>query len=179
MKDYKETNPKDEAAAGIRVDLSLVPQTGIIYAALGFTEGHLKYGGYNWRVSGVKASVYAAAFLRHFIKWFNGEWVDPKTQVPHLASCIACLMIVIDGYEMGNLIDDRPPALAHEVSGGIGELLSYAEDITKHLHEKFPPSQGPGRYTEEGIREKKINDFTDGTDRSISSWGLFPNSGGD
>jgi hypothetical protein len=88
-------------------------------------------------------------------------------------------MIVIDGYEMGNLIDDRPPALAHEVSGGIGELLSYAEDITKHLHEKFPPSQGPGRYTEEGIREKKINDFTDGTDRSISSWGLFPNSGGD
>jgi hypothetical protein len=105
MKDYKETNPKDEAAAGIRVDLSLVPQTGIIYAALGFTEGHLKYGGYNWRVSGVKASVYAAAFLRHFIKWFNGEWVDPKTQVPHLASCIACLMIVIDGYEMGNLID--------------------------------------------------------------------------
>jgi len=78
----KETNPKDDAAAGTRVDLSLYPHTAIVHGALAMTEDHLKYGGYNYRVSGVKASVYIAALRRHLLKWEAGQNVDLKTLVP-------------------------------------------------------------------------------------------------
>lgn len=85
MSDHKDTNPKDGAATS-RLDLTLFPQTALAYGALAFTEGHLKYGGYNWRDAGVNASVYVAAALRHLTKWYNGEAFDPKTGVPHLAN---------------------------------------------------------------------------------------------
>ena len=135
---HKPTNPKDRAATS-RLDFSLVPTSAIAYAALAFTEGDAKYGGYNWRVAGVSASVYIAASLRHISKFYNGEECDDVSKVPHLGSAIACLAVVIDSIEMGNLNDDRPPPL------DMGGILTRAESIVKHLHSIYP--NGPDRVT--------------------------------
>lgn len=134
----KPTNPKDRAATS-RLDLSLFPQTAIAYGALAFTEGDCKYGGYNWRVAGVRVSVYVAALLRHVFKYYNGEWADPKSRVPHLGNMLSCVAVIIDAYEQGKLIDDRPPV------NDMAELLSQFEHIVKHLHDTYP--DGPARYT--------------------------------
>lgn len=77
--DKKDTNPKDRMAI-TKLDLSLFPTTAKAYGALAMTEGDLKYGGYNYRTAGVKASVYYAAANRHLDKWFNGEWADKKQE---------------------------------------------------------------------------------------------------
>ena len=137
--DFKPTNPKDRAAT-TRLDLSLFPSTAVAYGALGCTEGDCKYGGYNFRDAGILASVYFAAIHRHLSKWFNGEWADAKTNVPHLASAIASLGILIDAIEANTMVDDRPPKV--DVTG----LLTRFEGNVKRLQELFP--DGPRRYTE-------------------------------
>jgi hypothetical protein len=168
----KGSNPKDNAAGGSRVDLSLWPSTATVYGALALTEGDRKYGGYNWRIAEIRASVYIAAFERHMTKWANGEWTDKKTRVPHLASCLACIALMIDATEAGRLVDDRPPAIKD-----ITELFDWAEEVTKHLHALYPNS--PGRFTEEGKNEEKPIRPSDSVYHSISSWGLFQASSGD
>lgn len=130
MSDTKATNPKD-AAATTRLDLSLFPDSAVAYGALAFVEGDLKYGGYNWRDAGVLSSVYVAAARRHIAKWYNGEEVDPKTQVPHLANALACLAVIVDAIEHGNLNDDRPPAQEPAV-------FTRFEGVVAHLQQIFP-----------------------------------------
>jgi hypothetical protein len=138
-RDFKPTNPKDRMAIS-RLDLSLFPDTAVVYGSLGMTEGDCKYGGFNFRVGGVLASVYYAAAKRHLAKWFNGEWADAKTNVPHLGSALACVAIIIDAVECGVLRDDRPPKTA------LAKLLSDAELLVTKLHTMFP--NGPVRFTE-------------------------------
>ena len=129
--DSKASNPKDSAAT-TRLDLSLFPDTARAYGALAFTEGDLKYGGYNFREAGAKASVYVAALGRHMAKWYDGEETDPTTKVPHLANALACIAVLIDGTVQGNLNDDRPP------SAGVAKVLDDAQAIVAHLQQTFP-----------------------------------------
>lgn len=131
MSDTKDTNPKDNAAT-TRLDLSLFPASARAYGALAMTEGDLKYGGYNYRDAGVQVSVYYAALNRHMDKFFNGEWADPKTLVPHLANAIACVAVLIDSFEQGNVNDDRPPV--QDTAG----LLARMEENVAHLQKIFP-----------------------------------------
>ncbi len=135
----KDTNPKDRIAT-TRLDLSLFPVTAKAYGALAMTEGDLKYGGYNYRTSGVKASVYFAAANRHLDKWFNGEWADQDTHVPHLASALACIGVLIDAIECQKLNDDRPPKC------DMARLLDDMENNVIHLQKLFP--NGPDRHKE-------------------------------
>ena len=138
VSDTKPTNPKDAVATN-RLDLSLFPSTAVAYGALALTEGHLKYGSYNWRKAGVLASIYYAAANRHLDKWFNGEWADAKTHVPHLASALASIAILIDAIEVGKFNDDRPPIAP------VADLLAKAEPAVEHLRRLF--GDGPGRVT--------------------------------
>ena len=135
----KDTNPKDSIGA-TKADLSLIPASALVHLSLALTEGHLKYGAYNWRVAGVRASIYKAASGRHSEKWWNGEDCDKKSLVHHLANEMACCAIMLDAIECGKLIDDRPPYL------DMNELFTNAESVTKHLQREYP--SGPGRYTE-------------------------------
>jgi hypothetical protein len=139
MSDTKPTNPKD-AAATTRLDLSLFPTSAVAYGALAMTEGDLKYGGYNYRDAGVCVSIYKAALDRHMAKFYNGEWADPKTKVPHLANALACVAVLIDGFEQGNVNDDRPP-----VQGS--EIYDRFQGIVAHLQEIFPRKAARYRAT--------------------------------
>lgn len=124
----KPTNPKD-AIGSTKLPLNLVPDSLSAYAALSFAEGASKYGSYNWRVAGVRASIYKAALERHLKKWWNGEECDPVTKVPHLASVIACAAIILDADLAGKMTDDRPPKVP------MGELIDSLEPVVKHLYE--------------------------------------------
>ena len=126
----KPTNPKDALAVS-KLPLHLVPDTVKVYAALAFAEGAAKYGGYNWRVAGVRASVYRSALERHLAKWWNGEWADEKTGVPHLASIIACAGILLDANAVGKLTDDRPPAAP------LGPIIDGMEADIRRVLELF------------------------------------------
>ncbi len=115
-----------------------------MYGALALTEGDLKYGGFNWRVAGVCASVYVAAVARHLEKFWNGEDCDPVTKVPHLANALASLAVLVDAITQGNLKDDRPP------KQDLNPLFAECTETIKHLQKLFP--KGPGRHTEETTR---------------------------
>lgn len=102
-----QTNPKD--LVGItKPQVNLVPPASIAYQALAMEDGAGKYGAYNWREKKVKASIYYAAALRHLMQWHDGEENADDSGKPHLAHAIACIGILIDAVETGNLIDDRP-----------------------------------------------------------------------
>lgn len=106
-KDALGSNPKD--LLGVKkVQLNLVPASSIIYQALAMEDGAGKYGAYNFRQNKVIASIYIAACLRHLLAWQDGENCAEDSKKPHLAHAIACLGILIDALETGNLIDDRP-----------------------------------------------------------------------
>lgn len=123
----KDSNPKDAAASG-RVPMHMVPDTLALYAAMGFAEGDSKYIAYNFRVAGIRVTVYVSALRRHLMKYFNGEWADKKTGIPHLASVAACTSILIDGHVTGLLQDDRPPAV------DLGDEIEEAERIIAHVY---------------------------------------------
>ena len=102
------TNPKD--ALGVRkVPFSTL--SGPVLAAMGnaMLEGALKYGRHNYRVIGVKASVYFDAFNRHIWAWWEGEDIDPESGKSHLVKALTCLLVLVDAAWRGKMIDDRPP----------------------------------------------------------------------
>jgi hypothetical protein len=145
-------NPKDAIGQG-KLPMHLVPTAIGRYAALAFAEGALKYGKYNWRVAGVRISIYLDAMARHYAKLLDGEWCDgdslgpdpvtgePQgTQVPHLASIIACAGIILDAWEVDKLTDDRPPVNDNTSvdmdnrQGHIAHLKKLFKDYSPHQH---------------------------------------------
>lgn len=113
----KDTNPKD-AVGSSKVAFHVIPWrviTGIAHAFLG---GALKYRAFNYRIAGVRGSVYFAASIRHILRWWEGEDFDPDVKgfdigvrIHHLDEAIAGLMVVRDSIIRGNWTDDRPPAV--------------------------------------------------------------------
>lgn len=148
----KDTNPKDQVASN-KLPLGVVPDSVIAYASLAWLEGRLKYGGYNWRITGVRGSVYHDALQRHRTKYWNGEWSDPETGVPHLASIIACAGILLEAHLIGNLNDDRPPAcpelvaLVDNLQDRVRDLKDLFKDLHPHQHTiaDNPPGDEPRR----------------------------------
>lgn len=131
----KPTNPKERL--GIRkVSMSVVPVTVLSELAVGMTEGAVKYSPYNWREAGVRASVYYDATMRHLMRWWEKEDIDPDSKLSHLTKAICSLMVLRDGMIQGVMTDDRPDN--NLVLGGFMEGLDKitAELMDKQLIEK-------------------------------------------
>lgn len=108
MAEQLPPNPK-QIFGDKKVNLSVVPASGVIYEALAMQDGARKYGPFNWRLTKVEAMTYVAACLRHLYCWVDGEADASDSGYPHLAHAKACLGILIDAYETDALIDNRPP----------------------------------------------------------------------
>ena len=143
----KETNPKDIIGSS-KVPLSLVPGTTKAYLAIGHLEGHTKYGYFNWRHAGIRLSVYLDALERHIEKLKGGEWVDPLTNVPHIANAITCISIIIDAYECGKLVDDRPQ------SAPVAEVIDRMSNNVVQLKKLFGDKK-PTDYFITGAKERE------------------------
>lgn len=116
------TNPKDLLGAQ-KPPMELIPPTFEVHLAQAFKNGAKKYNPYNWRSKRVKASIYVGAAKRHIAQWYDGEENAKDSGAHHLAHAAACLAILLDAKETGNLHDDRPPP---------GKASKMIEDFTEH-----------------------------------------------
>lgn len=105
----KPSNPKD--SVGIKkTPVSCVPAPVIAELGVAMLEGALKYGRHNYRVIGVRASVYYDAVMsRHMPLWWEGEDIDPDSGLSHITKAIASLTVLRDAMIRGTWVDDRPP----------------------------------------------------------------------
>lgn len=136
----KDTNPKDLVGA-TKVSASCIPRTVLAEVALALMEGARKYGRHNYRVTGIRASIYYDAVQRHLDAWWEGQDIDPDSGISHLSKAIAGLIIMRDAMinsekepELFN--DDRPPP----VDEGFWVKVQQQVDI---LREKYPESLPP------------------------------------
>jgi hypothetical protein len=143
----KPTNPKD-AIGSKKVGLHFVPVLAMFGMALAFLEGAIKYGGFNWRVAGIRASVYYDALQRHMTSWWEGQNIDPDSKLPHLYKAMACIAILIDAEANKMLNDDRPPKLSNE--DWMIELNKKAEELIAKLPSAVPP------YTELTYKQTEL-----------------------
>jgi hypothetical protein len=136
---FKHTNPKDLIGSN-KIPLHLFPETAIVYGAMAFLDGALKYGRANWRAAGVRASIYYDAAKRHLGKWFEGENIDEDSGLPHLAHALACVAILIDAIEADKLKDDRM------YKGGYIKLLKKMTPFIEKMKEKYK-DKNPKHWT--------------------------------
>jgi len=105
----KDTNPKD-GVGSLKPSYAAVPVPVLYEIGAALTEGARKYGGYNWRVAGVRTSVYIDATRRHLDAWWEGEDIDPDSGLSHITKAIASLTVLRDAMIQGKIEnDDRPP----------------------------------------------------------------------
>jgi hypothetical protein len=135
----KETNPKD-AIGSDKLPMHLVSGIVKAYQAIAHFLGNVKYGAWNYRAKGARASVYRAALDRHMDAWWEGEELDPTDGTPHLANALACINILIEAKEAGKLVDDRPP------SSNYREVMERLTPMVKKIKEKYKDAN-PIHYT--------------------------------
>ncbi|MGM0641482.1 MAG: dATP/dGTP diphosphohydrolase domain-containing protein, partial [Thermotogota bacterium] len=132
----KDTNPKD--AVGIKkVPMSCVPAQVMMEVATAMYEGARKYGRSNYRVMGVRASVYYDACMRHIVAWWEGQDIDEDSGLSHITKAIAGLMVLRDGMLNDKWIDDRSPKILNQYF--IDEYNAKIEEII----EKYPKAKKP------------------------------------
>lgn len=125
------TNPKDLLGAK-KVSITKLPFIAVLHGAMAMMNGADRYGPYNWRDKKVQAAIYIDAAERHINSWFEGEQIADDSGVHHLGHAIACLAILLDAEETGNLVDDRP-FRDKEV---FGKVLKRLNDTVKSNSEK-------------------------------------------
>ena len=149
-------NPKD-AIGSRKLPFSVVPTTVIAQMALGMGEGDWKYGGHNYRAAKVRASIYYEACLGHLMSWFEGEDIDPESQILHLTKMLTSGAVILDAILNDSWIDDRPIRAKPGTFGRAAELNKQYQDMIAAL--------GPrraARYTAKPVR------FTEATQTAVT-----------
>lgn len=134
--DVKLSNPKD-LIGDKKVPMWLLSPIAKAYWAVAQFVGMTKYGAWNWRSAGVRASVYLSAMQRHMDAYMSGEEVDPIDQTPHLGHIMACAAILIDAKAAGKLTDDRPPSVSlRPAFKEVEEMMEIARKNYGHMTPK-------------------------------------------
>jgi hypothetical protein len=144
----KDSNPKD-AVGSTKPPVANVPLSVISEVGMALAEGQYKYGGYNWRVIGVRASVYWDATFRHIKAWWEGEDTDPDSQLSHITKAISALVVLRDAMIQDNWNDDRPPR-SKQTPAMVSEQYKQMLERLKSLQPD--PVEG---YTQKGIDDAK------------------------
>lgn len=134
------SNPKD--VCGIRkTPFSTLPWPVMAEMGVSMMEGALKYGRHNYRVVGVKASIYFDAFMRHITSWWEGEDIDKESGLPHLVKAMTCLAVYRDAEMRGMVTDDRPPRTLNmfwQLNKKVEELRAkYPNPVPAFTHAQF------------------------------------------
>ena len=142
----KPTNPKDVIGSD-KIPYHLWPETATILGSLALLDGALKYGRGNWRVAGVRFSIYYDALRRHMNKIQENEWMDPDSGLPHIAHVLACAGIIADAAAAGKLVMDG------NYPGGYVGLIETMTPHVKRLKEHHKDKH-PHHYTSADIGTK-------------------------
>jgi hypothetical protein len=133
----KETNPKDAVGTKKWRQYSVVPMTVIWELGVAMLEGARKYGRHNYRVAGVRASVYVDAAKGHIDSYWEGQDTDPDSGLHHITKAIASLTVLRDAMIQKKYIDDRPPAT--DMDEFAAELQARVDEI----FERYPVAKPP------------------------------------
>ena len=129
----KDTNPKD--AIGIsKAPMSTVPAAVLAEVGVAMLEGACKYGRSNFRIAGVRASVYYDATMRHLMAWWEGEDTDPDSGMSHVTKAITSLVVLRDAMIQDMCTDDRPPRSAEFYA----RLNTLASEVLARHADKSP-----------------------------------------
>lgn len=123
----KDTNPKDAVGTKKWRQYCTVPTTIIWALGVAMLEGARKYGRHNYRVAGVRSSVYIDAAKGHIDQWWEGEDIDEESKLSHLVKAMASLAVLYDAMVQGKMVDDRPPKT--DLDSFRDELQKAVEDI--------------------------------------------------
>ena len=131
----KDTNPKD--AVGIKKPrlYSNLPANVSKEISVAMMEGARKYGRHNYRVAGVRASVYFDACIDHLNAFWEGETIDPDSGLHHITKALSCLYVLRDAQMNNKCEDDRPPP--SDVAGDRIKL----QKIVDNIFNKYPKSE--------------------------------------
>ena len=161
MTERKETNPKD-ALAIRKVPIHLVPMQVLSEVGLAMLEGGRKYGGHNYRDTGVKASVYIDAVWRHlFLQFWERENYDVDSGLHHVTKAIASLIVLRDSMLMDNWVDNRPirhPGKLHaqKLNEKAGDIIDKYPDCVPPFTEQTKTETVPGYGGDIGSPKKNI-----------------------
>lgn len=99
-------DPKGEAGSK-KAPMWLLPPVALEQTAWVAKLGADKYGPFNWRKTGVCATTYVSAIMRHLNAWRDGEDLDPESGISHIAHIATSCNILMDAEACGTLQDDR------------------------------------------------------------------------
>jgi hypothetical protein len=128
-------NDPKGAAGAVKVPLGLIPPHAMEQTAWVHKLGADKYGAWNWRETGVCASTYVNAILRHLNAWRDGEDLDPESGISHLAHVACSANILMDAEYCDKLQDDRNKRPDETEEGSPKVVASYEEDWGKIYEE--------------------------------------------
>jgi len=116
-------NDPKGAIGATKTPLALIPPIAMEQTAWVHKLGSAKYGPFNWRDTGVCATTYVAAIMRHLNAWRDGEDLDPESGISHIAHVACSCNILLDAQNCGMLQDDRyrKPENPHRGSEFIAE----------------------------------------------------------
>lgn len=140
----KDTNPKSLVGTFKWRQFFTIPQRVLWEVGVAMLGGGMKYGRHNYRVTGVRASVYVDASMGHISQWVEGEDMDPESGLSHITMAITSLIVLRDGMLEDNFTDDRPPQ--HH---GLDEHRKFLQDRVKALEAAYPEPAQP--LTEKAI----------------------------
>jgi len=150
-KEFKDSNPKDSVGC-TKPPLHCIPAHVLFEVGMGMFEGGWKYREANYRVIGVRASVYYDAAMRHLIAWWEGEDIDPASKIHHISKVMSCLAVLRDCQmqaENGSGVsykDDRPPKSVVPMA----KLETQFKAMLERLQAEHGDRKEP--YTEIGLK---------------------------
>lgn len=133
----KDTNPKDAVSTKKWRQYCTVPTTIIWELGVAMLEGARKYGRHNYRVAGVRASVYIDAAKGHIDQWWEGEDYDEESSLSHITKAMASLAVLRDAMIQGRCVDDRPPKT--DLKALRKNLQSAVDSIFERIPDAKPP----------------------------------------
>jgi len=128
----KKTNPKDAISIRKPRFYSGLPLNVTKEVSIGMMEGAMKYGRHNYRVAGVRASVYLDATIGHLFDYWEGQDIDPDSNLHHITKAIASLYVLRDAQLQGMCEDDRPP------KSDVEEHKAHLQFVVDELFKKYP-----------------------------------------
>ena len=150
IKFYKETNPKDEIGIKKPRFYSGLPANVTKEVSIGVMEGAMKYGRHNYRIAGVRASTYIDATIGHLLDYWEGQDIDPDSDLHHITKAIASLYVLRDAQMRNVCEDDRPPK--SDVEGDKTRLQAIVNKLFKEY-----PNPEPA-YKEGDIKLRRSNE---------------------
>ena len=130
---FGQLNPKD--SIGMRkAPMSTVPANVIAEVGVAMLEGAAKYGRHNYRVAGIRASVYYDSTMRHLMSWWEGEDTDSDSGLSHITKAITSLVVLRDAMMQRKCTDDRPPSSVDFY----GKLNTTASIVVDKYADKSP-----------------------------------------